>query len=165
MKTNAARYLESLNLPYEIREYTLAMDEFSATLVAEKIGLAAEQVFKTLLCTTGEREYVFAVIAADQELDFKKLAQVAGARRAEMVPVKDVQGLTGYIRGGVTVFGAKKSFSVFVDESIMMFSQIAVSAGVRGKQILLTPQNYLHASQATLAALAQQAVAPAKDRY
>ena len=162
MKTNAARYLDSLNIPYELREYTLTQEEFSAPMVAEKIGMAPEQVFKTLLCATGEREYAFAVIAADQELDFKKLAQAAGARRAEMAPIKELQGLTGYIRGGVTVFGAKKSFPVFVDETMELLDQIAVSAGVRGSQMLLSPEDYLRASEATVANLAR-AAAPAES--
>ncbi len=88
-----------------------------------------EQVFKTLLITGGPRLYVFAVIPGDAELDFKKLARAAGLRKAEMVPLKDVQPLTGYIRGGVTVFGAKKPYPVFVDETAILFDKISVSAG------------------------------------
>ncbi len=94
------RYLESLRIAYEIREYTVDPEEFSAIVVAEKVGLPAEQVFKTLLCVTSEKEHVFAVVPGDAELDFKKLAAAAGARKAEMVSLKDVQPLTGYVRGG-----------------------------------------------------------------
>lgn len=152
-RTNAARLLDSLGVHYEIREYTVDPEEFSALLVAEKIGLPPEQVFKTLLCATSEREHIFAVVPGDAELDFKKLAQAAGARRAEMVSLKDVQPLTGYVRGGVTVFGARKDFPVYVDETIELFDIISVSAGTRGVQVLLAPADYLRASKATVADL------------
>jgi Cys-tRNA(Pro)/Cys-tRNA(Cys) deacylase len=101
-----------------------------------------EQVFKTLLTTGGPGSYVFAVIPGDAELDFKKLARAVGLRKAEMVPLKEVQPLTGYIRGGVTVFGAKKSYPVFVDETIILFDKISVSAGARGTQLILAPDDY-----------------------
>jgi Cys-tRNA(Pro)/Cys-tRNA(Cys) deacylase len=157
MRTNAARFLDTLKIPYELREYQVAPEEFSAVLVAEKIGLPPEQVFKTLLCVTHERDHVFAVVPGDQELDFKKLAQAAGTRKVEMVSVKDVQPLTGYIRGGVTVFGAKKNFPVYSDETIELFDTISVSAGARGIQMLLSPADYLRASQATIAPLTREA--------
>ncbi|MGC2619371.1 MAG: Cys-tRNA(Pro) deacylase [Acidobacteriaceae bacterium] len=156
-KTNGARILDGLGVSYEIREYEVSLEEFSAQVVAEKIGLPPEQVFKTLLCVTSEREHVFAVVPGDAELDFKKLAAVAGARKAEMVSVKDVQPLTGYIRGGVTVFGAKKDFRVFVDETLELFDVVSVSAGTRGVQMLLTPADYLRASLGTAADLTRDA--------
>ena len=152
-KTNALRFLESLGIRYEVREYAVDPEEFSALVVAEKVGLPAEQVFKTLLCVTSEKEHVFAVVPGDAELDFKKLAAAAGARRAEMVSLKDVQPLTGYVRGGVTVFGAKKEFPVFADETLELFDVISVSAGTRGLQVLLAPADYLRAAKATLADL------------
>jgi Cys-tRNA(Pro)/Cys-tRNA(Cys) deacylase len=155
-KTNAARYLDSLGISYEIREYEVAPEEFSAVMVAEKIGLPAEQVFKTLLCSTHEREHVFAVVPGDAELDFKKLAAAAGTRKAEMVSLKEVQPLTGYVRGGVTVFGAKKDFPVFVDETVELFDVVSVSAGTRGVQVVLSPADYLRASKATVADLTRQ---------
>jgi Cys-tRNA(Pro)/Cys-tRNA(Cys) deacylase len=153
MRTNAARYLDTLQIPYQLREYEVAPEEFSALAVAEKIGMPPEQVFKTLLCVTHEREHIFAVVPGNEELDFKKLALAAGTRKAEMVALKDVQPLTGYIRGGVTVFGARKNFPVFVDETIELFETISVSAGTRGTQMLLAPSDYLRASEATLAPL------------
>lgn len=152
-KTNAARHLDSLGIQYEIREYTVDPEEFSALLVAQKIGLPPEQVFKTLLCATSGKEHVFAVVPGDAELDLKKLAQAAGARKAEMVSLKDVQPLTGYVRGGVTVFGAKKDFPAYVDETLELFDVISVSAGSRGVQMLLSPADYLRASRATVADL------------
>jgi Cys-tRNA(Pro)/Cys-tRNA(Cys) deacylase len=158
MKTNAARILESLAIPYTLQEYEVDPDDLSAVSVARKIGLPVEQVFKTLLTTTGPDQHVFAVIPGDAELDFKKLARAAGARKAEMVSLKDVQPLTGYIRGGVTVFGAKKDFPVFADETIELFDFISVSAGQRGIQILLAPQDYLRVAKATVANLTKDQV-------
>jgi Cys-tRNA(Pro)/Cys-tRNA(Cys) deacylase len=153
MKTNAARYLDSLGIRYELREYTVDPEEFSALIVAEKIGLPPEQVFKTLLCVTSEREHVFAVVPGNDELDFKKLARAAETRKTEMVSLKDVEPLTGYVRGGVTVFGAKKGFPAFVDETIELFDVISVSAGARGVQMVLTPEAYLRTSKAQIAAI------------
>src|ERR1700744_6677244 len=136
MKTNAARILESLAIPYTLQEYEVDPEDPSAINVARKIGLPVEQVFKTLLTTTGPDQYAFAVIPGDAELDFKKLARAAGARKAEMVSLKDVQPFTGYIRGGVTIFGAKKAFPVYVDETVILFDKISVSAGARGTQLI-----------------------------
>ncbi len=156
MKTNAARILEGLGIPFTLQEYEVDPEDLSAIAVARKIGLPVEQVFKTLLTTTGSNEHAFAVIPGDAELDFKKLARAAGARKAEMVSLKDVQPLTGYIRGGVTVFGAKKNFPVYADETIELFDVISVSAGHRGVQVLLGPQNYLRAAHATVADLIKE---------
>jgi Cys-tRNA(Pro)/Cys-tRNA(Cys) deacylase len=147
MKTNGARFLESLNIPFELREYEVDPEDLSATTVAKKIGMPAEQVFKTLLTTGGTGSYCFAVIPGNEELDFKKLARVAGLRKAEMASLKDVQPLTGYIRGGVTIFGARKSYPVFVDETAILFDKISVSAGTRGTQLILSPDDYLRAAK------------------
>ena len=148
MKTNGARFLESLGIAFEMREYEVDPEDLSAITVAKKIGMPPEQVFKTLLTTDGKGEYVFAVIPGDAELDFKKLARAAGMRKAEMAPLKDVQPLTGYIRGGVTVFGVKKAYPVFIDETAILFDKISVSAGTRGTQLILSPDDYLKAAQA-----------------
>jgi Cys-tRNA(Pro)/Cys-tRNA(Cys) deacylase len=145
-KTNATRYLDSLGIAYELREYTVTPEEFSAVIVAEKIGLPPEQVFKTLLCATSDREHVFAVVPGSDELDFKKLARACGARKTEMASLKEVEPLTGYVRGGVTIFGARKDFPTYVDETLELFDIISVSAGTRGTQILLSPADYLRAA-------------------
>jgi Cys-tRNA(Pro)/Cys-tRNA(Cys) deacylase len=157
MKTNGARILESHGISFELREYEVDPDDLSALTVAKKIGMPPEQVFKTLLTTGGPGSYVFAVIPGDAELDFKKLARAVGLRKAEMVPLKEVQPLTGYIRGGVTVFGAKKSYPVFVDETIILFDKISVSAGARGTQLILAPDDYLRAAEAQTADLTKSA--------
>ncbi|HZP05582.1 MAG TPA: Cys-tRNA(Pro) deacylase [Terracidiphilus sp.] len=159
MKTNGARFLESLGITFELREYEVDPNDLSAISVAKKIGMPAEQVFKTLITTGGPGTYVFAVIPGDAELDFKKLARAAGLRKAEMVPLKDVQALTGYIRGGVTVFGAKKQFPVWVDETAILFDKISVSAGTRGTQLILSPDDYLRAAEAQTADLIKSATA------
>ena len=155
-KTNGARFLDGLAIPYSLREYEVDPEDLTATTVARKIGMPAEQVFKTLLTTDGAGGYFFAVIPGDAELDFKKLARVAGVRKAEMVSLKDVQPLTGYIRGGVTVFGAKKAYPVFADETIELFDEISVSAGVRGTQLILSPADYLRAAEAAVADLTKE---------
>jgi len=155
MKTNAARILDGLGIAYTLQEYEVDPEDLRATTVAAKIGMPPEQVFKTLLCAVGGGEYVFAVVPGDAELDFKKLARAAGVRKAEMASLKDVQPLTGYIRGGVTVFGAKKAYSAFADETIELFDVISVSAGHRGMQIGLCPADYLRATGATLADLSK----------
>jgi Cys-tRNA(Pro)/Cys-tRNA(Cys) deacylase len=147
MKTNGARFLESLGIAFELREYDVDPNDLTAITVAKKIGMPAEQVFKTLITTDGRGAHVFAVIPGDAELDFKKLARAAGLRRAEMVPLKDVQALTGYVRGGVTIFGAKKPFPVWVDETVLLFDRISVSAGTRGTQLILSPDDYLRAAR------------------
>jgi Cys-tRNA(Pro)/Cys-tRNA(Cys) deacylase len=148
MKTNGARFLESLNIPFELREYEVDPEDLSAIAVAKKVGMPPEQVFKTLLTTGGTGVHVFAVIPGDAELDFKKLARAAGLRKAEVVSLKEVQPLTGYIRGGVTVFGARKAYPVYVDETVILFDKISVSAGTRGTQLILKPEDYLKASEA-----------------
>lgn len=157
MKTNGARFLENLGIAFELREYEVDPEDSSAIAVAKKIAMPAEQVFKTLLTAGGPGIHVFAVIPGDAELDFKKLARAASLRKAEMVPLKDVQPLTGYIRGGVTVFGAKKAYPVYVDETAILFDKISVSAGTRGTQLILSPDDYLRASEAQMADLTKQA--------
>jgi Cys-tRNA(Pro)/Cys-tRNA(Cys) deacylase len=153
MKTNGARLLDSLGIRYSLREYEVDPEDLTAITVAKKIGVPVEQVFKTLLTTDGAGNHFFAVIPGDAELDFKKFARAAGVRKAEMVSLKEVQPLTGYIRGGVTVFGAKKAYPVFADETIELFDEISVSAGVRGTQLILAPADYLRAAEATVADL------------
>jgi Cys-tRNA(Pro)/Cys-tRNA(Cys) deacylase len=154
-KTNATRILDSLGIPYDLREYEVDPEDLSAETVAQKIGLPNEQVFKTLLVKGDRNGYCFAVIPAGTELDFKSLARTTGDRAVDMAPLKDVQPLTGYIRGGVTVFGARKAYPVFVDETIQLFDQISVSSGARGLQVLLAPDDYLKATAATLAEIAK----------
>jgi Cys-tRNA(Pro)/Cys-tRNA(Cys) deacylase len=159
-KTNAARLLDSLNITYELRSYEVDPEDLTAISVARKIGLPAEQVFKTLLSQTNTGDHLFAVIPGDAELDLKKLAHAAGAKKAELASLKDVEPLTGYIRGGVTVMGARKPFPAYADETIELFDIISVSAGLRGLQLILSPADYLRASNAALADLTKSQAPP-----
>jgi Cys-tRNA(Pro)/Cys-tRNA(Cys) deacylase len=156
MKTNAARQLDTLGIAYEVRTYDVDPSDptaLTALSVARKIRMPIEQVFKTLLTHTNTGEHLFAVIPGGDELDLKKLAAAAGARKAELAALKEVEPLTGYIRGGVTVLAARKPFRVFVDEIIELFDTISISAGQRGQQLILSPADYLRATSATLADL------------
>jgi Cys-tRNA(Pro)/Cys-tRNA(Cys) deacylase len=143
MKTNAVRLLEERGVHFELRDYPVDPKDLSAETVAAKVGLPAEQVFKTLV-VKGERTGVcLAVIPGNTELDLKALARLAGDRKMEVAPLKEVQPLTGYIRGGVTALACRKDYPVYVDETAILFDVISISAGVRGTQILLAPDGYL----------------------
>lgn len=156
MKTNAARILDSLGIHYELRDYEVDEDDLSAGSVARKVGLPPEQVFKTLVCRGDRSGVLFAVVPADAQLDFKALARLTGDRGVETVPLKEVQPLTGYIRGGVTALAAKKSYPVFADETIELFDVISVSAGTRGAQLILAPSDYLRATNAKAGPIAKE---------
>jgi len=155
MKTNAIRILEDLRIPFELRHYDVDPDDLTASTVARKVGLPPEQVFKTLVARGDRNGVCFAVVPGDSELDPKALAKLTGDRRLEMVPLKEVQPLTGYIRGGVTAFGCKKDYPVFVDETAILFDVISVSAGARGTQIILAPNDYLRALDAVTGDIAR----------
>ena len=154
-KTNAVRLLDQLKIPYELREYEVNPDDLAAETVAAKIGLPPEQVFKTLVASGDRNGICMAVVPGDAELDLKALALASGNRKLQLVPVKELQALTGYIRGGVTALASKKPYPVYADESISSFDLISVSAGTRGLQILLAPADYLRATKAGLAAIAR----------
>lgn len=152
-KTNAVRLLDSLGISYELRAYEVDPNDLTAISVARKIVLPPEQVFKTLLAQTSTGDHLFAVIPGDAELDLKKLAHAANAKKTELASLKEVEPLTGYIRGGVTVMGARKPFPAYADETIELHDLISISAGQRGLQIVLAPADYLRAANATLADL------------
>jgi Cys-tRNA(Pro)/Cys-tRNA(Cys) deacylase len=155
MKTNAVRLLDSLSIAYELRDYEVDPDDLAAESVAAKIGFPPEQVFKTLLARGDRNGPCFAVIPGNSELDLKALAKLSGDRKIELVHLKEVQPLTGYIRGGVTVLGAKKEYPVYADETIELWDVISVSAGVRGKQILISPADYVRVTKAMVGAIAR----------
>jgi Cys-tRNA(Pro)/Cys-tRNA(Cys) deacylase len=155
MKTNAARILDCLGIRYELREYAVDPDDLTAEKVARDIGLPPSQVFKTLVARGERHGVLLAVLPGDSELDLKALARLTDNRKVEMVPLKEVQGLTGYIRGGVTALACKKDYPVYVDAQVEALDLMAVSAGVRGTQILLAPQDYLRATQGTVGPMAR----------
>jgi Cys-tRNA(Pro)/Cys-tRNA(Cys) deacylase len=153
-KTNAARLLDQMAARYELREYEVDPEDLAAEAVAVKIGLPPGQLFKTLVAQGDRHGICMAVIPADTELDLKALALASGNRKIHLVPVKELQKLTGYLRGGVTALAAKKVYPVYADKSIEQFEVISISAGVRGLQILLAPADYLRVANATLSAIA-----------
>lgn len=154
-KTNAARLLDQLGIRYELREYAVDPDDLTAQTVAAKIGMPIEQVWKTLVCRGDGKTIGLAVLAGDQELDLKRYARALGHKNAELVALKEVQPLTGYVRGGVTALATKKAYPVCADETIELFDVVSVSAGVRGTQILLAPADYLRATAAILGTIAR----------
>lgn len=155
MKTNAVRILDSLNIPYQLRQYEVDPEDLAAETVAGKIGMPPEQVFKTLLARGDRNGPCFAVVPGNAELDYKALAKLSNDRKVELVSLKEVQPLTGYIRGGVTVLGAKKEFPVYVDETLELWDVISISAGVRGTQILIAPADYIRATHALVGEIAR----------
>jgi len=154
-KTNAARLLDTLGIRYELRDYEVDPEDLSAETVARKVGLPPEQVFKTLVARGDRHGVCLAVVPGNAELDLKGLAKLTGDRKVDTVPLKEVQPLTGYIRGGVTALGGKKDFPVYADETLELFDVIAVSAGVRGTQILISPADYLRAVKGKVGAIAK----------
>jgi Cys-tRNA(Pro)/Cys-tRNA(Cys) deacylase len=155
MKTNAVRVLDTLGISYQLLPYEVDPDDLAAERTAEKVGLPPEQVFKTLV-TKGDRTGVcLAVIPGNMHLNLKALAKLTGNRKIEPVALKEVQPLTGYIRGGVTALACKRNYPVYVDETIEIFDQIAVSAGMRGLMIQLMPADYLRAVNGTIGDIAQ----------
>ena len=158
-KTNAARVLDQLGIHYELHPYEVDENDLAAETVAAKIGLPPEQVFKTLVARpSGSKDrdgVVMAVIPGDQELDLKALAAAADEKKIELVPVKELQALTGYIRGGVTALAAKRDYPVYVDETIELFDVVSISGGMRGLQILIAPADYLRATKGRIVALGQ----------
>ena len=153
LKTNAVRFLDRLGIKYELREYEVDPDDLSAGTVAAKIGIPPEQLFKTL-AVKGDRNGIYlAVIPATDELDFKALAHQTGDRKVDMVPLKEVQAATGYIRGGVTALACKKDYPVYIDELAEICDVISVSAGMRGLQVLLAPKDYILAVKVKVVAI------------
>ena len=154
-KTNAARILDQLGINYELREYEVDPEDLAAESVAEKLGMPPEQVFKTL-CVRGDRNGVsLAVVPGNFELDFKLLARATGDKKIDMVPLKEVTPLTGYIRGGVTALGCKKRYPVVADETVQLWDVISISAGLRGTQILINPADYIQATGAIVAEISK----------
>lgn len=149
-KTNAARILDNLKISYKLSEYKVDESDLSAENVAQKIGMPARQVFKTLVARGDKTGVLMACIPGSAELNLKALAQASANKKVEMVHLKEVLGLTGYIRGGVSPLGAKKRYPVFMDESCLEWPAIAVSAGIRGCQIVLAPNDLAGAVEAKL---------------
>ncbi len=154
-KTNAVRLLENLEIQYELLNYEVDINDLSAESTAEKLGLPPEQVFKTLVARGDRQGVCFAVIPGNTALDLKALAKLSENRKIELVSLKEVQPLTGYIRGGVTAIASKKDYPVFVDEIATIFEKIAVSAGVRGTMIWLKTDDYLRTNKGKIGSISK----------
>jgi Cys-tRNA(Pro)/Cys-tRNA(Cys) deacylase len=154
-KTNAARILDAAGIGYELREYTVDEEHLAAPQVAEAIGMPPEQVFKTLVARGDRTGVVLAVIPANAELDLKALAAASSNKKIELVPVKEVLGLTGYVRGGVSPVGAKKAYPVYLDETAILWDVVSVSAGVRGCQMVLAPDDLVRVTGALSCGIAR----------
>ena len=154
-KTNAVRLLDRLGIRYELRSYDVDPDDLAAETVAQKIGMSPEQVFKTLVARGDKQGVCLAVVPGNCELDLKALARATGDKKIETVLLKEVEPLTGYIRGGVTALACKKAYPVYLDETAELFDVITISAGMRGIQILLVPDDYIRAVGAKVVSIAK----------
>ena len=155
-KTNAVRALDKAGIAYELRSYEIDEADLSAERAAAKLGMAPETVFKTLITRGDKTGPLLACIPAGTELDLRALGEVSGNKRVEMVPLKEVLDLTGYMRGAVTPLAVKKPYPVFIDETVELWSIVGISGGMRGLEILLAPADLLRATGATLADIARQ---------
>lgn len=152
-KTNAARILDRNKINYELVRYQSDENDLSAVSAAAKLGENTKQVFKTLVLKGDKNGFFVCVIAGDAEIDLKKAARVSGNKSAEMIAVKDIMKVTGYIRGGCSPLAMKKEYPVFIDESCAEFDFIYISAGIRGMQIKLAPEDLILAAKAKSCAL------------
>jgi Cys-tRNA(Pro)/Cys-tRNA(Cys) deacylase len=155
MKTNAVRLLERAGIGFELRSYEVDPEDLAAETVAAKIGLPPEQVFKTLVARGDRHGVCLAVIPGSSQLDLKALAKATGDKKIDTVPLREVEPLTGYVRGAVTALACKKDYPVLVDETIELFDVVSISAGARGLQVLIAPGDYIRLTNARIAAIAK----------
>jgi Cys-tRNA(Pro)/Cys-tRNA(Cys) deacylase len=154
-KTNAVRLLDRLGVRYKLRSYDVDPNDLAAEAVAQKVGMPSDQVFKTLVARGDKHGACLAVVPGNSELDLKALAKATGDKKIDTVALKEVEPLTGYIRGGVTALACKKNYPVYVDETAQLFDVISISGGMRGLQILLSPDDYIRVTEAKLAPIAK----------
>jgi len=154
-KTNAARLLDAQSINYELAEYEVDENDLSATTLARKLGQDVEQIFKTLVLR-GDKTGVFvAVVPGNAEVDLKKAAKVSGNKNCAMVQQKELLGLTGYIRGGCSPLGMKKTYPIYIHETCQLFDQIYISAGQRGLQLKLNPEDLIRMTGAEVCDVAE----------
>lgn len=157
-KTNAMRVLEADGIAFEVHSYDIDEEDLSAESAAEALGMAPEQVFKTLVVQGDRSGPVLVLLPAGTEIDFKRLAKASGDKKVELVPQRDVRGLTGYVRGAVTPLAIHRSFPVYIDETVILWRKVGISAGAKGVEILLAPQDLLQATGAKPIDLARSAL-------
>ena len=156
IKTNAARILDRAKISYELIPYEVDESDLSAVTVARKVGMPLEQIYKTIVVRGDKNGILIACIPANHELNLKPLAQVSGNKKVEVVALKEVQPLTGYIRGGVSPLGTKKKYPVYFHEDVKEQEKIAISAGTRGLQIFALSKDLIHVTEATVASISSQ---------
>ncbi len=142
-KTNAARLLDKYKIDYELIPYEVDESNLSAVHVAESLGKNIEQLFKTLVLQGDKTGYFVCIIPGGKELDLKHTAQISGNKKCDLIPMKELLGLTGYIRGACSPIGMKKLFPTYIDESCLQFDSIYISAGQRGLQIRIHPEDLI----------------------
>lgn len=157
IKTNVLRHLDAAKIPYETREYDVSVENYDGKLVAEKVQLPADMVYKTLVLTGDKLKYLVCVIPVEKELDLKAVARATGNKAVAMLPQKDLLPLTGYLRGGCSPIGMKKAFPTFIQEDASQLTRISVSAGVRGCQVILAVDALCACTRAGFAALCREA--------
>lgn len=140
IKTNAMRLLDAAGIEYETKEYDYDENDLSGLHAAEFLGLSTSEVFKTLVLISNTRDYFVFCIPVESELDLKKAAKIAEVKKLEMIHVKELLGITGYVRGGCSPIGMKKQFKTYVDETAILLDNIYISGGKRGVQIKLNPE-------------------------
>ena len=153
VKTNVLRHLDALKIPYETREYSVEDGQFDGKLIAAKVDLPAEMIYKTLVLTGDKQSHLVCVIPVEKELDLKAVARASGNKSVAMLPQKDLLPLTGYLRGGCSPIGMKKAFPTYLDESAREQPRLSVSAGVRGCQVILATEALMACTHASYAAL------------
>ena len=156
VKTNVLRMLDAAKIPYETREYDVSDENYDGTLVAAKVALPAEMIYKTLVLTGDRVKYLVCVIPVEKELDLKAVARATGNKSVAMLPQKELLPLTGYLRGGCSPIGMKKAFATFLQEDASRLERISVSAGVRGCQVILAVDALVKCTGATLAPLCRE---------
>ncbi len=140
-KTNVIRLIETNKIPHEIKTYEVDENDLSGITVAQKIGIDQETVFKTLIAEGDKTGYLVFCIPVNDELNLKKAAKVSGNKNVELIPTKDLLTVTGYVRGGCSPIGMKKKFQTFIDETAQLFDKIYSSAGIRGLQVGIHPND------------------------
>ena len=153
VKTKAMRLLTAAKIPFTVKEYPVDENDLSGTHVADSIGADYDTVYKTLVLKGDKTGYLVCCIPVDAELDLKKVAKAAKDKKVDMIPMKDLLGLTGYVRGGCSPIGMKKKFPTYIEETAVLYDEIAVSAGVRGAQIIINPEKLREFTDAQFASL------------
>ncbi len=153
VKTNVMRLLDAAKISYESKEYEVDEKDLSGSHAADMMGADHDTIFKTLVLKGEKTGYLVCCIPVDEELDLKKVAKAAHDKKVEMIPMKDLLPLTGYIRGGCSPIGMKKKFPLYIEETAILFDKIAVSAGQRGVQILLDPNDLCAYTEGSFASL------------